>query len=96
MAEMLERQSSDVQSVLLRTSMVDRVNGELADLLAGRTGSEQMLLELEDAKRVRRVARRAAHLVSLPPAAGRFPAPGATSKVGDEVPTSIVGRQVVR
>jgi len=49
MAEMLERQSSDVQSVLLRTSMVDRVNGELADLLAGRTGSEQMLLELEDA-----------------------------------------------
>ena len=49
MAEMLERQPSEVQSVLLRTSLVDRVNGELADLLAGRSGSEQMLLELEDA-----------------------------------------------
>src|SRR3954465_14278258 len=49
MAEMLERQPSDVQSTLLRTSLVDRVNGELADLLAGRSGSEQMLLELEDA-----------------------------------------------
>jgi LuxR family transcriptional regulator, maltose regulon positive regulatory protein len=49
MAEMLERQPGDVQSMLLRTSVVDRMNGELADLLAGRSGSEQMLLELEDA-----------------------------------------------
>jgi LuxR family maltose regulon positive regulatory protein len=49
MAEMLERQPSEVQSMLLRTSLVDRVNGELADLLAGRAGSERMLLELEDA-----------------------------------------------
>jgi LuxR family maltose regulon positive regulatory protein len=49
MAEMLERQPSEVQSVLLRTSLVDRMNGELADLLAGRSGSEQMLLELEEA-----------------------------------------------
>jgi LuxR family maltose regulon positive regulatory protein len=49
MAEMLERQPSDVQSMLLRTSLVDRMNGELADLLAGRSGSEQMLLELEEA-----------------------------------------------
>jgi LuxR family transcriptional regulator, maltose regulon positive regulatory protein len=49
MAEMLERQPSDVQGMLLRTSIVDRLNGELADLLAGRSGSEQMLLELEDA-----------------------------------------------
>jgi LuxR family transcriptional regulator, maltose regulon positive regulatory protein len=49
MAEMLERQPGQVQSMLLRTSLVDRLNGELADLLAGRSGSEQMLLELEDA-----------------------------------------------
>src|SRR5256886_238214 len=49
MAEMLERQPSEVQSMLLRTSLVDRMNGELADLLAGRSASEQMLLELEDA-----------------------------------------------
>jgi LuxR family maltose regulon positive regulatory protein len=49
MAEMLERQPVEVQSMLLRTSLVDRMNGELADLLAGRAGSEQMLLELEEA-----------------------------------------------
>jgi LuxR family maltose regulon positive regulatory protein len=49
MAEMLERQPSEVQSMLLRTSLVDRMNGELADLLAGRSGSEKMLLELEGA-----------------------------------------------
>ncbi|MDQ1735376.1 MAG: LuxR family transcriptional regulator, maltose regulon positive regulatory protein [Pseudonocardiales bacterium] len=48
-AEMLERHPSEVQSMLLRTSLVDRMNGELADLLAGRSGSERMLLELEDA-----------------------------------------------
>jgi LuxR family maltose regulon positive regulatory protein len=49
MAEMFERQPIDVQSMLLRTSVADRLNGELADLLAGRTGCEQMLLALEDA-----------------------------------------------
>jgi LuxR family transcriptional regulator, maltose regulon positive regulatory protein len=49
MAEMLEGQTNEVQSMLLRTSLVDRVDGELADLLAGRSGSEQMLLALEDA-----------------------------------------------
>jgi LuxR family transcriptional regulator, maltose regulon positive regulatory protein len=49
MAEMLERQPSDVQDMLLRTSLVDRMNGELAGLLAGRSGAEQMLLELEEA-----------------------------------------------
>ena len=49
MAEMLEGQPREVQSMLLRTSLVDRMNGELADLLTGEPGSEQMLLELEDA-----------------------------------------------
>jgi LuxR family maltose regulon positive regulatory protein len=49
MAEMLEGQPSEVQSMMLRTSLVERVNGELADLLAGRSGSEQTLLQLEDA-----------------------------------------------
>ncbi|HET7050012.1 MAG TPA: LuxR C-terminal-related transcriptional regulator [Solirubrobacteraceae bacterium] len=48
-AEMLERQPTEVQRMLLRTSLVDRLNGDLADLLTGRSGSEQMLLELEDA-----------------------------------------------
>jgi LuxR family transcriptional regulator, maltose regulon positive regulatory protein len=49
MAEMLERQPPEIQGLLLRTSVLDRVNGELADLLTGATGSEQVLLELEDA-----------------------------------------------
>ena len=48
-AEMLERQPGDVQNLLLRTSLLDRVNGELADLLTGRPGSERILLDLEDA-----------------------------------------------
>jgi LuxR family transcriptional regulator, maltose regulon positive regulatory protein len=48
-AEMLERQPPDVQQLLLRTSLLDRVNGELADLLTGRPGSERILLALEDA-----------------------------------------------
>jgi LuxR family maltose regulon positive regulatory protein len=48
-AEMLERQPPDVQDLLLRTSLLDRVNGELADALTGRLGSERILLELEDA-----------------------------------------------
>jgi LuxR family maltose regulon positive regulatory protein len=37
-AEMLERQPPEVQGLLLRTSVLDRVNGELADLLTGATG----------------------------------------------------------
>jgi LuxR family transcriptional regulator, maltose regulon positive regulatory protein len=49
LAEMLERQPDDVQRLLLRTSLLDRVNGDLADQLAGYPGSERILLELEDA-----------------------------------------------
>ena len=49
LAEMLDRQPPDVQDLLLRTSPLDRINGELADLLTGRPGSEQILLDLEDA-----------------------------------------------
>ncbi len=48
-AEMLERQPGDVKDLLLRTSLLDRVNGELGDLLTGRSGSARILLELEDA-----------------------------------------------
>jgi LuxR family maltose regulon positive regulatory protein len=48
-AEMLERQPAEVQDLLLRTSVLDRVNGELADVLTGRAGSERFLLELADA-----------------------------------------------
>jgi LuxR family transcriptional regulator, maltose regulon positive regulatory protein len=48
LAEMLECQPVDVQQLLLRTSLLDRVNGELADLLTGHSGSEGILLDLED------------------------------------------------
>jgi LuxR family transcriptional regulator, maltose regulon positive regulatory protein len=59
LAEMLDSQPAEVQSLLLRTSLLDRVNGELADLLTGHPGSEGMLLDLEDAN---------AFVVSLDPA----------------------------
>jgi LuxR family transcriptional regulator, maltose regulon positive regulatory protein len=59
LAEMLERQPAQVQQLLLRTSLLDRVNGELADLLTGHPGSERILLDLEDAN---------AFVVSLDPA----------------------------
>ena len=49
LAEMLDRQPPGVQDLLLRTCLLDRVNGELADLLTGRPGSERILLDLEDA-----------------------------------------------
>jgi LuxR family transcriptional regulator, maltose regulon positive regulatory protein len=49
LAEMLERQPAAVQDLLLRTCLPDRINGELADLLTGRPGSERILLDLEDA-----------------------------------------------
>src|SRR6266508_505638 len=49
MAEMLDRQPPEVQRLLLRTSVLDRVNGELADLLTGATASEPILLDLENA-----------------------------------------------
>ena len=47
--ELLERQPAHIQQLLLRTSLLERVNGELADLMTGCSGSEQLLLELEDA-----------------------------------------------
>ena len=49
--EMLERQPAQVQRLLLNTSLLERVNGQLADLMTGSSGSEseKMLLDLEDA-----------------------------------------------
>jgi LuxR family transcriptional regulator, maltose regulon positive regulatory protein len=49
LAEMLDCQPDDVKDLLLRTCLLDRISGELADLLTGRRGSERILLELEDA-----------------------------------------------
>jgi LuxR family transcriptional regulator, maltose regulon positive regulatory protein len=47
-AEVLDRQPPEVRDMLLRTSVVERVNGPLADALAGGPGSERVLHELDD------------------------------------------------
>ena len=42
-AEMLERQPDNVQQLLLCTSLLDQVNGELAHVLTGHPGSARIL-----------------------------------------------------
>jgi LuxR family transcriptional regulator, maltose regulon positive regulatory protein len=49
LAEVLDRQSEQVRRLLLRTSVLERVNGELADLMTGGSGGERMLQDLEEA-----------------------------------------------
>ena len=48
LAEVLERQPEAVRRLLLRTSILSRVNGSLADRLTDAEGSERVLLELEE------------------------------------------------
>ena len=48
-AEVLERQSAEVRQLLLRTSLLERVSGPLADRLTGSSGSYGILAGLEDA-----------------------------------------------
>jgi LuxR family transcriptional regulator, maltose regulon positive regulatory protein len=49
LAEVLDRQSEPVRRLLLRTSILEQVNGELADLLTGASGGERVLQDLEAA-----------------------------------------------
>jgi LuxR family maltose regulon positive regulatory protein len=49
LAEVLDRQPDTVRQLLLRTSILERVNGELADLLTGDEGGERVLQDLEEA-----------------------------------------------
>ena len=49
LAEVLDRQQEEARRLLLRTSILERVNGELADLLTGGSGSERVLQQLEEA-----------------------------------------------
>ncbi len=49
LAEVLDRHSGQVRRLLLRTSMLERVNGELARLLTGDDGAEMVLQDLERA-----------------------------------------------
>lgn len=48
-AEVLQREPEPVRRLLLRTSILERVNGPIADRLLGTDGSEAILLGLEDA-----------------------------------------------
>ncbi len=48
-AEVLQSQSDDVRRLLLRTSVLERVSGSLADHLTGSAGAEEVLSELEEA-----------------------------------------------
>jgi LuxR family maltose regulon positive regulatory protein len=47
-AEVLERQPPEVRDLLMRTSVLERVSGPLADALAGASGSERVLQELDE------------------------------------------------
>jgi LuxR family transcriptional regulator, maltose regulon positive regulatory protein len=48
LAEVLEHQRPEVRGLLLRTSVLERVSGPVADVLTGGSGSERMLQELEE------------------------------------------------
>ena len=48
-AEVLDRQPEEAKRLLLRTSVLERVNGQLADALTGGSGGERILHELEQA-----------------------------------------------
>jgi LuxR family maltose regulon positive regulatory protein len=48
LAEVLDRQSGPARRLLLRTSVLERVSGPLADSLTGGLGSERILQELEE------------------------------------------------
>ena len=49
LAEVLDRQPAEVVRLLLRTSIVERINGPLAHQLTGESGAERILAELEQA-----------------------------------------------
>ncbi|MFZ0185874.1 MAG: hypothetical protein WAL72_02885, partial [Streptosporangiaceae bacterium] len=49
LAEVLDRQSEPARRLLLRTSVLEEVNGELADLLTGGSDGERLLQQLEQA-----------------------------------------------
>jgi LuxR family maltose regulon positive regulatory protein len=63
LSEVLERQDEPVRRLLLRTSVLERVTGELADVLTGEPGGERILQDLE---------RAGAFVVSLDPARSWF------------------------
>jgi LuxR family maltose regulon positive regulatory protein len=49
LAEVLDHQSEEVRRLLLKTSLLERVNGDLADRLTGASGGERILQDMERA-----------------------------------------------
>jgi LuxR family transcriptional regulator, maltose regulon positive regulatory protein len=49
LAEVLEQQTEEVRLLLLKTSILERVSGPLADALTGGSGGERVLEDLEEA-----------------------------------------------
>ena len=49
LTEVLDRQSEEVRRLLVRTSVLERVSGLLADVLTGSSGGERILQDLEQA-----------------------------------------------
>ena len=47
---------TDVRRLLLRTSVLERVSGSLADLVTGGAGGQRILQQLEDSNRIRRLS----------------------------------------
>ena len=72
--EVLERQSAQVRTFLLETSVLDRLSGPLCDAVTGRTGSQALLEQVEQGGPVPDAAGLGARLVALPPSVRR-PAP---------------------
>jgi len=90
LAEVLDRQGEAVRRLLLRTSILERVNGELAGLLTGERDGERVLQDLEAANAfvvaldAGRSWFRYHHLFAAPhrAGAGRRAAPGRGRVVG--------------
>ena len=89
--EVLARQPAQVRDFLLRTAVLDRLNGPLCDAVTGGTDGTRTLADLERGQPLRRPARRRALLVPLPPpvrrraprpSARRAPRAGAGSASG--------------
>jgi LuxR family maltose regulon positive regulatory protein len=97
LAEVLERQSEEVRRLLLRTSVLERVNGELADLLTEDNSGERVLEDLEEANAFVVALGRGPVLVPLPPPVRRpaaaEAAPHRTGRGGRAAPG---GRRLVR
>ena len=71
LAEVLEGQPAEVRDLLLRTSILDRVSGPLADFLTGGSGSEAHPAAARRRERVRVVGRRRPVVVPLSPSVRR-------------------------